>query len=169
MQRKCVFYKTKKQFVKDSRMDNSYIAGKILVWLKLLIFCFFLYPMTLKKTGFVPVDGWLLLAKIWENEDGGDMVVWAQTGCSAPSEESPALWIGSWCTGEICIHLVIPAGGTDYYLTLILQRPVQRKWDLDIFFSPASFSELLLTSFIMMRSAFRIEYFSVPLSLRWQR
>lgn len=129
-----VCYKAKKQFVKDSRMDNSYIAGKILVWLELLIFCFFLYPMTLKKTGFVPVDGWLLLAKIWENEDGGDMVVWAQTGCSAPSEESPALWIGSWCTGEICIHLVIPAGGTDYYLTLILQRPVQRKWDLDIFF-----------------------------------
>lgn len=44
-----------------------------------------------------------------------------------------ALW--SWCTEEICIHLVIPAGGTDYYLTLILQRPVQRKRDLDCFFS----------------------------------
>lgn len=43
-----------------------------------------------------------------------------------------ALW--SWCTEEICIHLVIPAGGTDYYLTLILQRPVQRKRDLDCFF-----------------------------------
>lgn len=42
--------------------------------------------------------------------------------------------LGSWCTGEICIHLVIPAGGTDDYLTLILQRPVQRKWDLDFFY-----------------------------------
>lgn len=47
--------------------------------------------------------------------------------------------------GEICIHLVIPAGGTDYYLMLILQRPVQRKRDLDFFFLFASFSELQLT------------------------
>lgn len=44
--------------------------------------------------------------------------------------------LGSWCTGEICINLVIPAGGTDYYLTLILQRPVQRKRDLDFLFFP---------------------------------
>lgn len=28
-----------------------------------------------------------------QNGDGGDMVVWAQAGCSVPSEESPALRI----------------------------------------------------------------------------
>lgn len=38
--------------------------------------------------------------------------------------------------GEICIHLVIPAGGTDFYRTLILQILVQRKQDLDFFIPP---------------------------------
>lgn len=42
--------------------------------------------------------------------------------------QSPALWIVKGMHGELCIHLVMPAGGTDYYRTRLLQRLVQREW-----------------------------------------
>lgn len=45
--------------------------------------------------------------------------------CLRRSHLRCALW--SWCTGEICIHLVILAGGTDDYLTPVFQRMVKRK------------------------------------------
>lgn len=62
------------------------------------------------------------------------MIVWAQAGCSAPSKESPALWIGkSMHKGDLHSFSNPCWGGTDYYLTLIHQRPVQRKRDLDFF------------------------------------
>lgn len=58
----------------------------------LILFILFPHQLSVRETGFIPVDGRLLLAKMWENEDG-DMGVWAQAGCSAPSEASPALRI----------------------------------------------------------------------------
>lgn len=163
-----VCYKAKKQFVKDSRMDNSYIAGKILVWLELLIFCFFLYPMT--KENRICTCRWVTVACKDLREWG-----WRRYGCVG-SDWMLCAFGGVTCT----VDWELMHGGDLHSFS----NPCWRHWLLShadssktgskkmrfgYFFSPASFSELLLTSFIVMRSAFRIEYFSVPLSLRWQR
>lgn len=99
----------------------------------LILFILFLHQLSIRETGFMPVDGRLLLAKVREwgwrygcVGSGGLLCAFGGVTCAAHC--------GCWCTEEICIHLVIPAGGTDDYLTLILQRPVQRKRDLDCVF-----------------------------------
>lgn len=64
---------------------------------------------------------------IKEIEDRGDLVPWAQAICRWAPRLGRVTCTVDWeeMHGELCIHLVIPAGGTDYYHTLIL---VQREW-----------------------------------------
>lgn len=113
-----------------------YIAGKIRVWLcSVGNLSLFLYLLTLKKTGFVPVEGGDCSLQRFERMRMQEIWLCGLRQDALRLRRSHLhCGLGGWCTREICIHLVIPAAGTDYYLTLILQRPVQRKRDLDFFF-----------------------------------
>lgn len=150
-------------------MDNSYIAGKILVWLELLIFCFFSLSNDFKENRICTCR-WVTVACKDLREWG-----WRRYGCVG-SDWMLCAFGGVTCT----VDWELMHGGDLHSFS----NPCWRHWLLShadssktgskkmrfgYFFSPASFSELLLTSFIVMRSAFRIEYFSVPLSLRWKR
>lgn len=94
---------------------------------------------------------------IKEIEDRGDLVPWAEAICRWALRLGRVTCTVDWeeMHGELCIHLVIPAGGTDYYQPLILQRLVQREWQWerrfirDVFFSVCIFSRLC---FILMTS-----------------
>lgn len=151
MQRKYVFYTAKKKILQKTHkwiMISFGISSYICVWLCSVVkLQLFLYSKTLEKTGFVPVDGWLLLAQIWENEDGEDMVVWAEAKCSVPLEESPALWIGELMHGGDLHSFSNPCWRHWLLSHADSSKTRSKKTRFGFFIPPpfASFSELLLT------------------------